>query len=238
MHLGSLLSVSALTQKLMRLLPLSFRRHKVSDQRAVPREDAPEIHRAIELRGRYNYGLEYIKIYDWNKEDRVVIGSFNSISLVECLLGGNHRTDWLTTYPFGHMYRKKFPNGRVHGLEGQPTSKGNIVIKNDAWIGFGSTVLSGVTIGNGSVLAARCVVTKDVPDYAVVGGNPARILKYRFEQRMIDLLLEIAWWDEDDAIIDAIVPTLQSIATFEDVLNLRDQIGRLKRSKPGSTLLK
>lgn len=238
MHSRSRLSVSAFKQQLTRVLPLSFRRLKLPDQRAMPGEDAPGIHRAIELRGRYNYGLEFIRIYDWNKEDRVVIGSFNSISLVEFLLGGNHRTDWLTTYPFGHMFQEQFPNGRVHGLEGQPASKGNIVIKNDVWIGFGSTVLSGVTVGNGSVLAARCVVTKDVPDYAVVGGNPARILKYRFEPRMIDLLLELAWWDEDDIIIDAIVPTLQSIATFEDVLNLKDQIVRLKRSRPGSPLFK
>ena len=80
-----------------------------------------------------------------------------------------------------------------HGLVAQSFPKGDIVIMNDVWIGYGCTVLSGVTIGSGSVLAARSVVTKDVPAYSIVGGNPARILKYRFNPEMIDLLLKIAW---------------------------------------------
>jgi virginiamycin A acetyltransferase len=101
---------------------------------------------------------------------------------------------------------------------------------NDVWIGFGCTVLSGVTIGSGSVLAARSVVTKDVPAYSIFGGNPARVLKYRFNPEMIDLLLKIAWWDEDDSIINSVVPILQSMATIDDVINLRNQILALKDS--------
>jgi hypothetical protein len=91
-------------------------------------------------------------------------------------------------------------------------------------------VLSGVAIGNGSVLAARSVVTKDVPPYSIVGGNPVRVLKYRFNPEMIDLLLKISWWDEDDKIINAVVPMLQSIATLGDVIKLRDTILELKLS--------
>ena len=91
-------------------------------------------------------------------------------------------------------------------------------------------MLSGVAIGNGSVLAARSVVTKDVPPYSIVGGNPVRVLKYRFNPEMIDLLLKISWWDEDDKIINAVVPMLQSIATLGDVIKLRDTILELKLS--------
>jgi acetyltransferase-like isoleucine patch superfamily enzyme len=219
-------SVSAIKQHLIKVFPLRF-----ASQSSPPGEAAaPSMNSAIELQGKHNYGLEFIRIYNWNKEDKLVIGSFNSISQVECLLGGNHRTDWLTTFPFGHIYLEEFPRGSVHGIDGHPVSKGDIVIMNDVWIGYGCTVLSGVTIGNGSVLAARSVVTKDVPPYSIVGGNPARILKYRFNPEMIDLLLKISWWDEDDKIINAVVPMLQSIATLSDVIKLRDTILELKRS--------
>jgi virginiamycin A acetyltransferase len=146
------------------------------------------------------------------------------------LLGGNHRADWITTFPFWHIYLEEFPRGSVHGADGHPVSKGDIVIMNDVWIGYGCTVLSGVTIGNGSILAARSVVTKDVPPYSIVGGNPARVLKYRFNPEVIDLLLKISWWDEDDIIINAVVPMLQSMATLDDVVKLRDIILALKHS--------
>lgn len=189
---------------------------------------ASRISSAIELRGKHNYGLDQIRVYDWNKEDKLIIGSFNSFALAEFFLGGNHRTDWITTFPFGHIFLDEFPRGLIHGIKGHPASKGDIVIMNDVWIGYGCTVLSGVTIGSGSVLAARSVVTKDVPPYSIVGGNPARVLKYRFNQEMIDLLLKVAWWDEDDSIVNAVVPMLQSIATIEDVMNLRDKIFALK----------
>jgi len=221
------LSVSAIKQKLTKLFALRF----VVSQLSTPGEtEAPSINSAIELRGKYNYGLEFIKIYNWNNKDKLGIGSFNSIALAEFLLGGNHRTDWITTFPFGHIFLENFPRGSIHGTNGHPVSKGDIVIMNDVWIGYGCTVLSGVTIGSGSVLAARSVVTKDVPPYSIVGGNPARVIKYRFNPEMIDLLLKIAWWDEDDSIINSVVPILQSMATIDDVINLRNQILALKDS--------
>jgi len=158
------------------------------------------------------------------------VGSFNSIASDQSVfLGGNHRTDWLTTYPFGHIFTEQFPGGLINGLRGHPTSKGDIIIKNDVWIGFGCTIMGGITIGNGSVLAAKYVVSKDVSDYAIVGGNPAKVLKYRFPDEVIQLLLEIAWWDEDDSIINAIVPSLQSVATLEDVKKIQARIEALKQ---------
>lgn len=75
--------------------------------------------------------------------------------------------------------------------------KGQIIIENDCWVGRGATIMAGVTIHNGAVVGANAVVTKDVPPYAIVAGNPARIVKYRFPQETIDELLKIAWWDWD-----------------------------------------
>ena len=73
--------------------------------------------------------------------------------------------------------------------------KGSIVIQNDVWVGYGVTIMAGVTLHNGSVVAAGSVVTKDVPPYAIVGGNPAKVIRYRFDDNIIDGLQKIAWWD-------------------------------------------
>jgi serine acetyltransferase len=78
---------------------------------------------------------------------------------------------------------------------GHPSCKGDIVIENDVWIGAKSTIMSGVKIGNGAVIGATTTVTKDVPPYAIVVGNPGKIVKYRFTEKQIELLLKISWWD-------------------------------------------
>ena len=81
---------------------------------------------------------------------------------------------------------------------GHPTCNGDIIIENDVWVGARSTIMSGVKISNGAVVAAGSVVTKDVPPYTIVGGNPARIIKYRFDESQIEKLLKISWWDWDE----------------------------------------
>jgi acetyltransferase-like isoleucine patch superfamily enzyme len=156
---------------------------------------------------RYTYGLENIRVRHWGEKADIQIGSFCSIGdNVEIFLGGNHRTDWVTTYPFGHINENVFP---WHG-EGHPATKGDVVIGNDVWIGSGCTIMSGVTIGDGAVLAAKSVVVKDVPAYAVVGGNPAQLLKYRFEWDQIQKLLENPWWELPEARINDLIPLLCS----------------------------
>lgn len=223
--------ISGFNRRIQRLLPFNHPGLRQREQVYGSNGSTglvPGIHPAIDLYGKYTYGLEHIRIFHWDADSKLRIGSFNSISSSEFFLGGNHRTDWLSTFPFGHVFDETFPNGAIHGLKGHPISKGDITIKNDVWIGYGTTVMGGVTIGNGSVLAARAVVTKDVPDYSIVGGNPARILKYRFDEQMIAMLLNVAWWDEEDRVINAIVPLLQSMGTPEDVRRLRDQIAALK----------
>lgn len=146
------------------------------------------------------------KIPDFqNDETKLTIGKFCSIAEKTIfVLGGEHRTDWCTTYPF-NVLMDGFDN-----IKGHPKTKGDIVVENDVWIGISSLILSGVRIGNGSVIAASSVVTKDVEPYTIVGGNPARVIRKRFDEQTIKKLEEIQWWNwEYEYIYDAI-PILQS----------------------------
>lgn len=141
--------------------------------------------------GDYTYGKP--KIYDWNEGTTLKIGKYCSIADgVTILLGGNHRADWITTYPFPALV-EYWPE--ANGIEGHPQSKGDVVIGNDVWIGFGATILSGVNIGDGAIIAAKALVTKDVPPYAIVGGSPAKVIKSRFTKKEIKKLLKTKWWD-------------------------------------------
>lgn len=141
--------------------------------------------------GDFTYGIP--TIMHWGEMATLKIGKFCSIAKdVTIFLGGNHRTDWVSTYPF-NVLNELFPNAR--DITGHPGTKGDVIIDNDVWIGWGATILSGVTIGNGAVVAAKAVVTKDVPPYAVVAGNPAQIVKYRFSTETINSLQKIQWWN-------------------------------------------
>lgn len=143
--------------------------------------------------GRYTYGFENISVGQAGEGAALNIGQFCSIAKnVRVLLGANHRTDWITTYPFGHIFVEEFGG---ENIEGHPCTKGDVEIGNDVWIGEGVTILSGVKISDGSVLAANATVTKDVLPYEIVGGNPAIVLKKRFDNALIDLLLKLSWWD-------------------------------------------
>jgi acetyltransferase-like isoleucine patch superfamily enzyme len=140
--------------------------------------------------GRCSYGEPLIPTYPGDTA-WVRVGAFVSIALDVVLLdGGNHRTDWVSTYPF----RARFNLPGAYS-DGHPQAKGNVVIGNDVWIGRGARVLSGVTVGDGAVIAGYSVVTKDVRPYAIVAGNPARELRRRFSDEQIEDLLRIAWWE-------------------------------------------
>lgn len=163
----------------------------------------------IILTGRHTYGVENITTLAWGEGAHLFIGGFCSIGADQTVfLGGNHRTDWATTYPFGHIFNDVFPSGGVNG-GGHPVTKGHVIIENDVWIGSGCTIMSGIRIGSGSVIAAKSVVVKDVEPYTIVGGNPAKPLKKRFPDDIVESLLQIKWWDKEDEQINKIVPLLQ-----------------------------
>ena len=160
--------------------------------------------------GRWTYGMPTVR--SWGEGTNLTIGKFCAIADdVTVFLGGNHRTDWISTYPFSVLW----PEVAGH-IKGHPATRGDVVIGNDVWIGTGVFILSGVKIGDGAVLGAKSVVAKDVPPYAIVCGNPAKIIKYRFDKESIQKLLAIAWWNWPDEEIRTIVPMLLSkdIGTF------------------------
>ena len=132
--------------------------------------------------GQYSYGP--LKVLSDTGDARLVIGSFCSIAEnVVFLLGLDHKTTSISTYPF----RKLLVNSDYCDA----ISKGNIVIDDDVWLGYGATIMSGVHIGQGAEVAAGAVVTKDVPPYAIVGGVPAKVIRYRFEPEIVEELLKI-----------------------------------------------
>ena len=155
--------------------------------------------------GDYTYGEPLV--WDDNDGTDLVIGRYCSISQeVRIFLGGNHRTDWLTTFPFDSAHSPAPERGRLSRW-GKGTG---VTIGNDVWLAYGVTILSGVTIGDGAIVAACSVVTRDVPPYTIVGGNPAEIRRHRFDDATVATLLEMAWWNwTQDHIVEAI-PLLQS----------------------------
>lgn len=156
--------------------------------------------------GKHTYKIENLQIYYYDSGAKLYIGNFCSIaSDIKIFLGGNHRHDWVTTYPFGHIHPDIFNN--FNG-EGHPTTKGDIIIGNDVWIGQNTTIMSGVKIGDGAVIANNSHIVKDVEPYSIVGGNPAKLIKYRFTLEQIDKLLGIKWWDWEDEKINKFTPLL------------------------------
>ena len=121
------------------------------------------------------------------------------------ITGGIHPRHWVSQYPFRDKW--KLPNAFKDGM---PSTKGDIIVGSDVWIGTGALVLSGVTIGDGAVIAAKAVVVDDVPPYSVVAGVPAKVTKYRFDPKTIDKLLLIRWWEWDDSKIRDAIPLLSS----------------------------
>jgi len=128
--------------------------------------------------------------------DKLIIGKFCAIATgVQFIMdGANHKMSGFSTYPFyifGDGWEKSAPKPEEMPL------KGNTEIGHDVWIGYQATIMPGIKIGSGAIIAAKTVVTSDVPAYSVVGGNPSKVIKYRFEKEVIKELLEIAWWDWD-----------------------------------------
>jgi acetyltransferase-like isoleucine patch superfamily enzyme len=159
--------------------------------------------------GKYTAGLKNIKSFSWEtKPAAIYIGKFCSIGAnCKIYLGGNHRTDWVSTYCFGMFGTRWSTNCRELGT---PVSNGDVVIGNDVWLGENVTIMSGVHIGDGAVLANNSHVVKNVPPYSITGGNPAKHIKYRFDEKTIEALLKIQWWDWEEDKINENIPLLCS----------------------------
>ena len=141
--------------------------------------------------GEHTYFDTQITFGLWQQEDEVQIDRFCSLAKnITIFVGGEHFTTRATAFPFVLMFAETRPERIVDGR-----NKGATVIGNDVWIGFDATVMSGVSIGNGAVIGAKAVVAKDIPDYAIAVGNPAKVIRYRFTPPTIKRLLALSWWD-------------------------------------------
>lgn len=149
--------------------------------------------------------------------DKLIIGKFCAIAegVTFIMNGANHRMDGLTTYPFnifGGGWEKVTPQ-----IEQLPF-KGDTVIGNDVWIGQNVTIMPGVKVGDGAVIAANATVTKNVEPYSIVGGNPAKLIKKRFSDEMIELLLKLQWWNWNEK---RIFDKLEQLVSLNDISALK-----------------
>jgi virginiamycin A acetyltransferase len=153
--------------------------------------------------GRHTYNYENAKILTWVRKNCVIyVGSFCSFGAnIRFIIDGNHKIDSFSSYPFNRL-NAKYPS-TVWG-------KSDPIIGNDVWISSDVTIYSGVTIGDGAVIAGNSVVTNSVPPYAIVGGNPARIIRYRFDEKTIQDFLRLKWWDLPDSVILSELVSIES----------------------------
>lgn len=141
--------------------------------------------------------------------DRLVIGSFCSIgSGAAFIMAGNqgHRNEWISTFPFFFMPEAPEFENAANGY----LPAGDTVIGNDVWIGSEAIIMPGITVGDGAVIGTRALVTKNVEPYAIVGGNPAKTIRKRFDDGSIALLLEMKWWDWPAERLKAAMPLMTS----------------------------
>ena len=160
------------------------------------------------LVGKRTYGE--LNVITFNHKSRLIIGSYCSIApKVTFLLDVEHRTNTSSTYPFRAKCLK---------MGDEAFSKGDIIIEDDVWIGYGAMILSGVHIGRGAIIAAGAIVTRDVPPYAIVGGVPAKIIRYRVKPNLIKELLEIDYDSLTDQMIGSHVDELYTELTDSEQL--------------------
>ena len=164
--------------------------------------------RYLQRQGRVIIGTQTViraKVWaDRHGTECLRVGNYSGVAGT-CVLGGNHGPDRVSTYPM----RIWWGLGR-DGDAGWPIPTGDTILGSDVWACENCLILPGVTIGDGAVIAAGAVVTKDVPPFAMVGGNPAQLIRYRFTEEQREALLEIRWWDWSEDKVRAAVPWLES----------------------------
>ena len=155
--------------------------------------------------------------YEWN-DDKLIIGKFCQIAAgVEFVMNGaNHQMNAVSTFPFYTLEGWNMNPPMPFNLP----LKGDTVIGNDVWIGQNAVILPGVHIGDGAIIGANSIVGSDVAPYTIMVGNPARILRKRFDDELIDLLLKLKWWDRSIEEIDSLIPIL----TCSNLENVRKEL--------------
>lgn len=177
--------------------------------------------------GRHAYGYDADTFCVFMRNARIDVGAFCSIGPdVRILAGSEHITSRATTFPLNALLFDPAGGNALDAID-----RGTTTIGNDVWIGLGAIVLSGIIVGDGAVIGAGAVVSRSVPPYAVVAGNPARILRYRFDEETCRRLLRLQWWDWPDAEITELrAPFMADVSVF------LEQAERLHDARPESDL--
>ncbi len=169
--------------------------------------------------GDYTYYDDFEDAHNFEKNvkyhfdftgDQLIIGKFCMIASDAKFImnGANHLSNAISPYPFA-----VFGNGWEDAMEGKTyPNKGNIEVGNDVWIGYNATIMAGVKIGDGAIIATNSTVVSDVEPYAIVGGNPAREIKKRFSPEIIKRLLKLQWWNWD---IEKITKNVQNLTDLD-----------------------
>lgn len=162
-----------------------------------------------DINGAENFEKHVTHHYDFIG-DKLIIGKFCAIAKgVEFVMNGaNHRMNCASTYPF-YIMGGDWGNA-IAPVKKELPLKGDTIVGNDVWIGQNVTILPGVHIGDGAIIGLNSVVASDVPPYTIVAGNPAKIIRKRFADELIDLLLKLKWWDKSIEEINNLIPLLSS----------------------------
>lgn len=174
--------------------------------------------------GKCSYGMLNIQSFFPNVDERLEIGNYVSIAPGALfMLGVNHQTQTLTTFPLHTRLIGPTPL--------DANSKGPLIIEDEVWIGTNAILFSGVTVGKGSIVAANAVVTSNVPPYSIVGGNPAKIIRYRFSEKIISILLPIKLVDIETKWLRMNIDEIyKKIETVEDALRISNMIKNNKNN--------
>lgn len=175
--------------------------------------------------GKGTYGTITVQSLYVTENEKLVIGNYVSIAPdVTFFLGVNHQINTATTFPFYSKLIKRSPIDAI--------SNGPVVVEDEVWIGTGARIFSGVRIGKGAIIAAGSIVTKDVLPYAIVGGNPAKLIRFRFTEEIINILKPICFVNFSDAWIKKNIDIIyKKIETVEDALQLKALADSYKTDK-------
>ncbi|MBS1154240.1 MAG: Acetyltransferase (isoleucine patch superfamily)-like protein [Proteobacteria bacterium] len=189
--------------KLLKKILMALKRKKI---KKIPLLHQGQAKFRLKYQEKYTFGVGSYGlpvIHDWNEGATLKIGSYCSIATdVQIFLGGHHHSDWISTYPFPAMVEE------ARNISGYGFSRGDVIVGSDVWLCSNTIILSGVTIGHGAIVAAGAVVSKNVEPYSVVAGNPARHVKWRFDEEIRNALLDVEWWNWSEQEIRNISPML------------------------------